>query len=696
MDQPGAASPRFLRPWLHELAVCVDGNVAALSLQSGQLAGSGAQGVFIDDRRILGLLTVHVGGQEPVAVAANSSGARCEFFGSARNLGDPGADPTVEVHREREVADGGLRETIRLTSRAAAEVATELVIRVGGDGAPIASVKAGMAELGFLAASAAGSGVSWRDDWHAVSIRFDPAPDSVVSSDGEEPTAATFRLSVAPGGTATVTILLDVERLRGTNLDALPGSPYVSWDGVSARASDPRLDLSLDTGLQDLRHLMLTDPADPRDVFAAAGTPWYQTLFGRDSLWAARMVLPFGTEVAAGTLRALARRQGRTFDGARAEAPGKILHEVRRSPHRDPGSKLDLPQDYYGTIDATPLWITVLHDAWRWGMPAAEVEALLPQLRAAVRWLTDYSTPDSDGLLKYLDATGTGLANQGWKDSGDAIRWRDGHVADAPIALVEAQGYAIEAANGAAELYDAFDVEGAGELRRWAGDLATRVRDRFWVGDRDARYLGIAIDGDGGTVDGVASNMGHLLGTGALTSDEVLRVAHRLTTPEMLGTYGIRTLASDNGGFNPMGYHTGSIWTHDTAICAWGLAREGRRVDANRLARTLLASAAAFDYRWPELYSGSELSRWPAPYPASCRPQAWSAASAAVLISVALGFEPDAASGQLTLRPSRPSAFGAMTVRGLRFAGRSFGVECQADGSAQILDLPADLDIHIA
>jgi glycogen debranching enzyme len=464
---------------------------------------------------------------------------------------------------------------------------------------------------------------------------------------------------------------------------------------VSIEAVDHRLAPTVTAGLDDLRHLLLCDPQEPSSVFAAAGTPWYLTLFGRDSLWAARMALPFGTELAAGTLRALGRRQGSAFDTDRAEAPGKILHELRRTASVDAAQGRQLPPVYYGTIDATPLWISLLRDAWTWGLADRDVEALLPNLLAAARWLTETAAPDVDGLLKYVDAPGNGLANQGWKDSGDSIRWRDGHLADAPIALCEAQAYAVEAACAAAELFTHFNLDGSADLNDYADRLRTRFRARFWVGPAGERFIGLAVDGHGATVDGLGSNMGHVLGTGTLNADEVDRVARTLTSPALLGRYGIATLAPDNVGYNPIGYHTGSIWTHDTAIAAWGLAREGRRDEATRVAQSLLAAAEAFDYHLPELYAGAGVLDRPVPYPASCRPQAWSAASAAVLISVALGFEPDAAAGRLTLRPARPAAYGQLTVRGLRFAGHSFGVRCAPDGSTEVLDAPEGVDILV-
>jgi len=717
-NSPG---PTARRPWVHDLSISVNGNVTALSARngdmgaevSGQCSAVGAQGVYVDDRRSVSVLTVRLGSEAPVPVADASSGGRSDFFSCARQLGNPGADPSVEVRRSRTVIVQGITEVVEVISRADQPVETDLVLHLGGDGAPISSVRSGKVAEVLLAATPSPSaplgsaplgsapleplhrGLSWRDEWHRTDVTFDPAPTSLTVGGSGEASVASFRLVVAPGQTCSVVATVCASRLRESSFDADSAAAHVDWSEVFVQSGDRRLEPTLIMGLNDLQHLLLTDPQEPSSIFAAAGTPWYLTLFGRDALWAARMVLPFGTKLAAGTLRALARRQGSVFDNDSAEAPGKIPHEVRRTVFVDPSAGLDLPPVYYGTIDATPLWISLLRDAWKWGMSDRQVESLLPSLQAATRWLTDYAAPDPDGLLKYIDTSGKGLANQGWKDSGDAIRWRDGHVADAPIALCEAQAYAIEAATAAAELFTHFNVDGSAELVDYAEQMRARFRDHFWVGATGEQYLGLAVDGHGGTVDGLGSNMGHVLGTGTLNAEEVDRVAHTLTSPGLLSRYGIRTLADDNAGFNPIGYHTGSTWTHDTAICAWGLAREGRRDEATKVAQGLLAAAEAFDYRWPELYASAGVLDRPVPYPASCRPQAWSAASAAVLISVALGFEPDAPAGRLILRPARPAAYGQMTVHGLRFAGRSFGVSCAADGSAELLDAPDDVEVVI-
>ena len=683
------------QPWLHELSVCVAGNVTALSEGSGDVTGHGAQGVYVDDRRIVSVLGVDLGDEPTTPVARSSSGRRSDFVSSARHLGDPGPDPTVELHRQRRVVAMGVEERLVVVSRAAVTVDCELVVRIAGDGADISTVKSGSAVGATLPVSVDG-GLCWSDDRHEVRVTCDAPGAQLTAGAAGEPATVRVPVSVGPGGEQAVLLAVTARRVRASLFDAGPGAAAVDWDAVRVRSHDSALEPTVRAGLDDLRHLLLTDPLDPRDVFAGAGTPWFLTLFGRDALWAARLVLPFGTELAVGTLRALARRQGVAVDDTRAEAPGKIPHEVRRSSSTH-GREMELPPVYFGTVDATALWICLLHDAWRWGLPDREVTALLPALRAAAGWLTEHASPDEDGLLKYLDTTGSGLANQGWKDSGDAVRWRDGVVAQAPIALVEAQAYAVEAADAAAALLDHLGEDGAQPLRAYAERMRLQVRDRFWVRHEapGGPWLGLAVDGAGRTVDGLASNMGHVLGTGTLSPDESARVAATLVSPPLLDTYGIRTLASDNGGFNPVGYHTGSIWTHDTAICAWNLARAGHLSEAATVTRTLLASSVAYGHHWPELYSGALALDQPAPYPAACRPQAWAAASAAVLLTVALGLQPDAPAGTLVLRPCRPSPFGELTVHGLRLGGAQFGVHLTAAGDVTVLDAPADLVVEV-
>jgi glycogen debranching enzyme len=688
---PSVPPPR--QPWLHQLAVCVDGNATALSSPGGDIEPGTAQGLYVDDVRVLSEATIRLDAEAPAPVAHGASGPRAEFVLSARNLGNPGPDPTVEVHRTRVLEDGAMVERVVLTSRAAQAVRTRLVLELAGDGAPIGSVKAGHVVHDAVAPQVDGDVLVTTFDRHVTMTSFEPAPAALLVGEGRA--VVELDLVVEPGESSATTVRVETARSCGSVLDADPGHAAVAWDGVRVVADDPRLAHVVDHSMDDLRHLLLLDPEDRSDVFAAAGTPWYLTLFGRDSIWAARMMLPFGTDLAAGTLRVLARRQGTKDDPRSAEAPGKIPHELRRTAYLDPESGLALPPVYYGTVDATALWVTLLVEAWQWGMPEDEVRALLPNLRAALQWLTTLGQPDDDGLLKYLDTSGTGLANQGWKDSGDSIRWRDGRIADGPIALVEAQAYAVEALTGAARLLRALGADGADEADAQSAALKERIAERFWVETDAGRHLAIALDGHGAAVDGLGSNMGHVLGTGVLSPAESDSVAAQLTGAELLDEFGVRTLGSGNGGFNPIGYHTGSIWTHDSAIVALGLARDGHREESAAVARALVASAEAFDYRWPELYSGVPMMGRPSPYPASCRPQAWSAASAGALVTVALGLRADVPAGVLAVDPVVPPPFGALRVEGLRVGDATVTVSVDRDGRAEVTGAPEGVEVRL-
>lgn len=694
-DAAPTAPHRSRQPWLHELEVAVHGNVTCLSQRSGDVdahaeAGA-ATGLFVDDRRVLDLLSLTVDDVAPVPVVAATAGPSTECLLLARNVGDPGPDPTVEVRRHRVLRDTGMTETVTVTSRAATEVRCVVLLRSRGDGAELHTVKSGRTAGPALPPLTHGPDRGgWADARHTTTV---VAHDGTVGVEAGT-LCARWAVAIPPGACATLVLDVSAQRAVPTPFDAGPGAALVGWDAVRVTSQDSRLSATVDRSLVDLRHLLLTDPLDEGDVFAAAGSPWYLTLFGRDSIWAARMSLPFGTELARGTLRALARRQGTRTDIASAQQPGKILHEVRRTVFEDPGN-FALPTTYYGTVDATPLWVCLLHDAWRWGLRPDDVRDLRPALEGALGWMRR-AADDADGLLRYHDASGTGLSNQGWKDSGDAMRTTSGSIAVGPIALVETQAYAVEAALGAADLLEAVLGEDGAPWRAWALDLADRVRDRFWVDAPSGPRLAMALDGDGRVVDGVGSNMGHALGTGMLRPDESARVAATLGAPDMLGPLGIRTLSADNPAYNPLGYHTGSVWTHDTAICAHGLARSGHPHEAGRAVAALVDVAAASGYRWPELYGAEPVGGRPAPYPASCRPQAWAAASAGLIVSTVLGLRADAPNGRLVLSPLPDPPCGALRVEGLRVSGLPVSVEVSATGQVVSVDAPDGLEVVAA
>ncbi|MFC7331141.1 glycogen debranching N-terminal domain-containing protein [Marinactinospora rubrisoli] len=672
-----ADEPRVIQPYLHRLLSCVRAPSVVLAGEDGQIRPGGTQGWLRDDTRLLSMLVVDVDGIEPEPVGHALLGAdRAAFTGVARLLGDTGADPTVRVERERAVHQDGLTESVRLASDARGTVRTRLRLRLAADLAGTSEVKHGGAGE-TVPVRVTGGHLTWGSGAARVEAEIEPAPDRVES--GPDGVDLVWDLAVA-GHTAWTAVLR--ARAVGTPLFGGAGPESPEWPvAVASRSGD--LDRLVRQGVADLAALRLTDPEDPDDTFLAAGSPWFFTLFGRDSLWAARMLLPAGTGLAGGTLRVLARRQGTRHDRGTAEQPGRILHEVRGRQAVAGGHAL--PPLYYGTIDATPLWVVLLRDAWRWGLPEAEVHDLLPALRAALDWITGPADDDGDGFLDYIDTEGTGLANQGWKDSGDSIQWPDGRIATAPIALCEAQAYAHEAAVAGAELFTAFGAPGAGDLLDWAARLRERFRGAFWVGEGDAAFPAIALDGAKVPVATPTSNLGHLLGTGLLDDRESALVAARLAGPDLDCGYGLRTMSSTAAGFNPLGYHAGSVWPHDTAIAVQGLSRTGAGPAAASLASGLVTASASFGHRLPELFAGTD-ARAGEPvlaYPAACRPQAWSAASALALVTAALRLSADLPAGVLRVAPDPAFAdWFPMTVDGLRVGGHPLRVTVDADGAA--------------
>ncbi|MCO1596026.1 amylo-alpha-1,6-glucosidase [Micromonospora sp. RHAY321] len=681
---------RQLQPLLHELVGVVLAPTSALGEATGQIRPTGVQGVFHADARVLSRAELRVDDREPEGLTRGDDGPHgARFVSLARWLGDPVPDPTVRVDRLRRATGNGLTEELRIVSTATVGVRATVSIDLGCDLAPIEVVKSGGAVSPLEARTAQPGVLTWSAE--GISVTVTGAGADVLAT-GERITAPrlSWPVELPPGGETVLRWHLTVEDPHAVVVGPA-GEP--EWSRPEVTADDRRLARLLDRSLDDLRGLRLAETGAPEDVFLGAGVPWFLTLFGRDSLWAARMMLPLGTDLAAGTLRALARRQGTRVDPATGEAPGKILHELRRHEFALPDDGLRLPPAYFGTVDATMLWVNLLHDAWRWGLPAEQIEPLLPHLETALRWLGEHADPDGDGLVEYVDTTGHGLSNQGWKDSGDAVRFHDGSLATAPIVLAEVQGYAHEAAVNGAALLDAFGRPGGDRWREHAAALARRFRESFWVDGRYGPQPALALDRDKRPVDSLTSNIGHLLGTGLLTGDEEDQVARLLTTDTLAGGFGLRTMSTDDAGFSPLSYHCGSIWTHDTAIVLAGLARAGHRDAALALAEGLLSAAEAFDYRLPELYGGDDRSlvNRPVPYPAACRPQAWAATSAVLLLQAATGLYPDVPSGTVRLAPLAGAELGAIAVNGLRVANTPVNVTVNRTGEATIDGLPTPL-----
>jgi glycogen debranching enzyme len=443
------------------------------------------------------------------------------------------------------------------------------------------------------------------------------------------------------------------------------------------------------TAVEDFAQLCRrAEELGPGEMTIAAGIPWYVALFGRDSLIAAYEAVLFWPDRAVGVLHTLARLQGVHFDPTREEEPGKILHEHRYG-DLGAGNRLIPGFPYYGSIDATPLFLMLLAAVLRVTGDVAVAADLRPNAERALDWLEQFGDRDGDGYLEYKRRGDTGLDNQGWKDSFDSVRFHDGGMARPPIALVEVQGYAIAAWLGMADVFD-----GLGERRRAAvlRDRATamkaRLNDDFWLAE--PAYFAEALDGDKRPVDSITSNPGHLLWTGAANAERARDVARRVLSPELFSGWGIRTMGKDEAGYNPISYHDGSVWPHDSALILAGLARYGFVEEAVRLADGLLAALADFpERRLPELFAGYGRDEVPFPveYPTASRPQAWASASVFLLLSAMTGLDPLAG---VVGRPFLPSGVGRIRLEGVWWNGRRRTVDVRRRGSRIVRRVSGD------
>ncbi len=501
-----------MQPLLHDALLVLRAPTQAWSAADGSMGSSPIEGFYFSDIRIVSHQAVRIGGQAPEPIANSTPSAdRAVFVGLARHLDDAVPDPGVRVEHTRAASSTGIEESLTVSSRLPIPIHTELRVELRLDQTPIDDIKGGKPSLSQPAAeSVPEGGVRWSGSGVSTTLA---SPDADVSVTSTGAIVIRADLVIPAVGSTTIHWSLNSNDAIATVQGA---TAEVPWASPVLRSGDDRLRRWLKQALGDLDSLRMAMANSPDQTFLAAGAPWFLTLFGRDSLWSARFMLPLGTRLAADTLRTLAGLQGREVSDDTAEEPGKILHELRRQTTAIPGTPVVLPPLYYGTVDATALWVCLLHDAWRWGLAEDEVLALMPNLVDALCWMRDFGDSDGDGLLEYVDRSGHGLANQGWKDSGDSVQWRDGTLSEGPIALCEVQAYAFEAATKGADLLDHFGFDGAEEWRAWAARLQSEFNRRFWIEDAAGPYPAIALDANKRPVDTVTSNIGHLLGTGLL------------------------------------------------------------------------------------------------------------------------------------------------------------------------------------
>lgn len=669
-------APNFDHPPVETITL-VEGVSFVVSSASGDIEHDGAQGLFFDDTRFISHweLRLDEAALECLGIISPNPFA-ATFLARARPL-EGRADSTIVVLRNRFVGNG-MREEIVIRNLARETLACTLSLEVDADFAHIFDAKEGRTHIGGersvdVRQPTMVFSYAQREITRQVSVVF-PSDTLLI------PGLARMDVVVPPHGEwrACIEFRLDVDgepvelryRCGEPVEDSEPLTRLRIWQQTTPRVRSEfdGLNIAVDQSSRDLGALRIFDPEQPDWVVIAAGAPWFMTLFGRDSLITSLMTLLVDPTIALGTLHTLARLQGTKVDARTEEEPGKILHEFRHM--RTVSASAKGGSAYYGSADATPLFVVLLGELHKWGFTDV-VRELLPNADSALHWIEEYGDRDGDGFVEYLRATERGLYNQGWKDSFDGINFANGKLAEPPTALCEVQGYVYAAYVARAQIARGFGDEAtAHSYTVRAEKLKEAFNKRFWLEDRG--YFALGLDGEKKTIDSLTSNIGHCLWSGIVEPDKARKVADHLISPEMFTGWGIRTLASSMGAYNPVSYHNGSVWPHDTALCAAGLMRYGFVSEAHTLTLGLLQAAQTFGGRLPELICGFDRGDIPSPvrYPTSCAPQAWSSAAVFQLLrTTLLRFDPSVQDNELWLSPRLPPQIGNLTIENLPFAG---------------------------
>jgi glycogen debranching enzyme len=660
------------------------GNAFCVAQPNGQLpAGAHPLGLFVDDCRHLSVHELRLNGVEPrLLVSSDHAGTAAVYELTNPELALRGGRvlplQALRIRLVQRIHRDGLDETIRLRSHHSEPVTLDLTLRLDADFAPMLELRE-MTPAHVRTVRRQGGGGELQlscvglDGWtRATTVACEGATagdDGLLRATvhlephGEHQLTVTCRFSATPPSEA-LPAAPQVNREPAARQAADDADAWLA-DRVRVETSDELVGRLLRRSLLDLRLLISDLDGQP---YLAAGVPWYATLFGRDSLITAHQVLAFDPGLAAGTLRLLAAQQGRRDDPQHDEQPGRILHELRLGEVANTG-RTPLAR-YYGTADATPLFLILLARHADWTGDLTLFLQLREHVDAALDWLDRYGDLDGDGLIEYLKRADGGLDSQGWKDSWDGICDEDGRPLTGPVALVEVHGYAIRAREEVARLVERLGEPGRAAQLRLAAARGREALDRFWLADLGAYAM--ALDGAKRPSRAMASNQGHLLWAGVVDPVRAEGVRDALMSPRLYSGWGIRTLAADEVAYNPVGYHTGPVWPHDTAIIAAGLRSYGYDDDFLALFEGLLDAAAAFpQYRLPELFAGFSREDYeaPVPYPVACRPQAWAAGSIPYLLTVALGLQPDALSRTLHIRrPLLPRHLDSLVLRDLPVA----------------------------
>lgn len=679
-----------------------DGPCFLLVEPTGDMPPGRELGLYYEDTRFLSLQSLRLDGKEPVFLSAfpDPASVLTHYLTSPALSDIPHG--TLLIRRSHAISRG-MHVDIDITSYASSPIRFELCLEYDADFADVFEIKrwAELAEtrkptpplvtaLGASVLGLAPAEGGWR---RRTEIRFSKRPRL-------EGARAHFEVTLEPG--QIFSLCQDVYTIAAS--DFVPprrtcASLLVeNLDEPDSRSEAPRqvprlstdftpFDRGFARAVEDLYTLRMRHLEGSDEVFyLAAGAPWFMALFGRDSLIAAMQTLAFLPDLARGVLLSLARLQGRVEDPEVEQEPGKILHEYR-PPHLL-GTRGFVPRfPYYGSVDSTPLFICLLSEVFLRTGDIEFLRKLEPNLISALGWIERKMREHPSGFITYRRSTSYGLLNQGWKDSEDSIRFRNGDTAEAPIALIEVQGYAVDALRRATRLYRVLGRSEiyAKDLEAKADSLAEAIEREFFLEDR--AFYALAIDGRGRKVDALSSNPAHLLWSGIAGKDRAGKVAKSLLERELFSGFGLRTMGSLEAAFNPVSYHNGSVWPHDTSLAIAGLARYGLRSEAAELASGLLAALAHYpDHRLPELFSGlsrDEAAR-PVEYATANSPQAWAAGAVLLMAKVAAGLTIDVPSRRIELQPALPRQLGRIALSGIEIDGAMVDIELRREGGAVV------------
>jgi glycogen debranching enzyme len=668
----------------------------------GDLHGN-VEGLFTEDTRFLSSLKLTINGKRPLLLSSD----KIEYFSAAFFMRNPltdGLGPDVlSIRRERFVGDG-MQDSFVVQNQGMERVEFDLELDVGADFADIFAVK----DFDF----ALGDPLRAKPLPDRRPVEYDSSRNQfLISDDGDLPLKTQVIFSQrgkVDGSTMVFHLSLEPRERWDLHVEVfpLPDGELVAPRFAELRFGEevgrvrdslaawqlrvPQLRSSWDAlghafaqSVSDLASLRMRSDNGAIGKLPGAGVPWFMTVFGRDTIITCLQTLLFGPELARTALGVLADLQAKEDDASRDAEPGKIVHEVRHGK-----AARTWHERYYGTADATPLYLILLSEVWRWTDDAALVRELKAPALAALDWIEKYGDRDGDGFVEYERRTEHGLENQSWKDSWDSQRFHDGRLAQPPIAPCEVQGYVYDAKRRVAELAREVwrDRELAARLDKEADELRKRFDEAFWVEDRGGFYA-LALDGDKQPVDSLCSNIGHLLWSGIVPPKRVDAVVDQLMGDDLWSGWGVRTMSTADAGYNPLSYHNGTVWPHDNSIIAAGFARYARWPEAQRVIQRMLTAAQHFNYQLPEVFAGMRRSETPFPiaYPTAARPQAWAAGTPVLLLQSLLGLQPDRRRHALqsVAPPELPSWAGTIRLSGIRAFGTLWDARLE-DGTVRV------------